>query len=245
MTGRPDGPPPDCARRPGSRGFPRSVLTGPSLDAARALLGARLVRDAVPAIAPGGTPLERRVGRIVEVEAYVGTDDLASHARMGPTDRNRVMFGPPGLAYVYLVYGMHHCLNVVTEPASRPAALLIRAVEPLEGLHAMRAARAATPGRRRAATGGPHATVRPIPDARLAAGPGLVAAAFGIDRSYTGMDLCDPASPLRLERRPTDEAVPVILQTPRVGVSYAAEPWASIPWRFVVAGSPSVSGQTR
>ena len=92
---------------------------------------------------------------------------------------------------------MHHCLNVVTEPAARPAALLVRAVEPIEGVDAMRAARersrpaAARPATRRRAA--------PIPDARLAAGPGLVAAAFGIDRRDTGIDLCDPASPLRLE----------------------------------------------
>ena len=105
----------------------------------------------------------RRVGRIVEVEAYIGEDDLASHARFGPTDRNRVMYGPPGTAYVYLVYGMHHCLNVVTEPAGRPAALLVRAVEPIDGVDAMRAAREAlSSGRRRArASTGRRAATHP------------------------------------------------------------------------------------
>jgi DNA-3-methyladenine glycosylase len=203
--------------------FDRSVLRGPTLAAAGSLLGARLVRDAA-----GDLP--RRVGRVVEVEAYIGVEDRASHARMGPTPRNHVMFGPPGIAYVYLVYGMHNCLNVVTEPESRPAAILIRAVEPLEGIVAMRTARI---------RGRPSRS--PIADARLAAGPGLVCAAFDIDRSASGVDLCDPGSPLRLESRPADEAAPPTIGTPRVGVSYAGEPWASVPWRLIVAASPSLS----
>jgi DNA-3-methyladenine glycosylase len=173
------------------------------------------------------------VGRFVEVEADIGLDDRASHARMGPTARNRVMFGPPGIAYVYLVYGMHHCLNVVTEPAARPAALLIRAVEPVEGIDAMRAARAASRGARRS-----RATT---PAHRLAAGPGLVGAAFSLDRGVTGIDLCDPSSPLRLEARPVDEPAPAIAATPRIGIAYAGEPWTTHPWRLVVAGSPSLS----
>jgi DNA-3-methyladenine glycosylase len=206
------------------------MLAGPTLDAARALLGARLVRDAT-------RTAERRVGRIVEVEAYIGVEDQASHARMGPTARNRVMFGRPGVAYVYLVYGMYHCLNVVTEPEARPAALLIRAVEPLEGRSSMRAARLAT---RRSRTPGP--TSRAIPDSRLASGPGLVAAAFEIDRTFTGTDLCDRASELRLEPRPAAETPPDVTATPRVGIAYAPEPWASMPWRFIVPGSASLSG---
>jgi len=164
------------------------------------------------------------------VEAYVGEEDRASHARMGRTPRNLVMYGPPGIAYVYLVYGMHHCLNVVTEPLGRPAALLVRAVEPLEGVDSMQAARRL----RRAAT-----TV--IPEARLAAGPGLVCAAFDIDRTVTGADLCDPASPVRLERRPSRTPAPDVTACPRVGVGYAGEPWASLPWRFLLPGSPSLS----
>jgi DNA-3-methyladenine glycosylase len=179
------------------------------------------------------------VGRIVEVEAYIGEEDRASHARFGPTDRNRVMFGPPGIAYVYLVYGMHHCLNVVTEPAGRPAALLVRAVEPVEGIDAMRAARVAS-GRSRTRSGA-TASKRPIQDMRLAAGPGLVAAAFDITRGDTGLDLCDPGSPLRLEEAPGDRPVD-IRETARVGIDYADEPWRSAPWRLVVADSPSLSG---
>lgn len=222
--------------------FPREILAGPTLAAARSLLGARLVSD------PGDGTAARRVGRIVEVEAYIGEEDQASHARMGPTARNRVMFGPPGVAYVYLVYGMHHCLNVVTEPSSRPAAVLIRAVEPVEGMDAMRAARDAASERARrsgtaAAAGAPGSRRRPVADARLAAGPGLVAAAFSIDRRDTGLDLCDPASPLRLEAAPAGEPAPDVEATPRIGIAYAAEPWASVPWRFVVPGSPSLSGR--
>jgi DNA-3-methyladenine glycosylase len=220
-------PPDDVGR---GEPFSRAVLAGPTLDAAQALLGALLVRDATPTA-------ERRVGRIVEVEAYIGVEDRASHARFGPTARNRVMFGPPGVAYVYLVYGMYHCLNVVTEPESRPAAVLIRAVEPLEGRSAMRTARLAS--RRSPAAA---ATSRAIADSRLASGPGLVAAAFEIDRTFTGTDLCDPGSELRLEGRPAGEPMPHIAASSRVGIAYAPEPWASVPWRFVVAGSASVSG---
>jgi DNA-3-methyladenine glycosylase len=204
---------------PGGRAFPRDLLAGDTLEVARAMLGARLVRD------PAGEGGTLRVGRIVEVEAYVGPDDRASHARMGPTPRNRVMFGPAGVAYVYLVYGMHHCLNVVTGPDAYPAALLIRAVEPLEGADAMRAGKA-RPG---------------IADARLAAGPGLVGAAFGVTRADTGRDLADPASPLRLEARPAGEPAPRIATGPRVGIAYAGEPWTSRPWRFAVSGSPALS----
>ncbi len=232
--------------------FPRGLLAHGTLDAARALLGARLVRDGDPARDGGGGSSGHsatRVGRIVEVEAYIGEGDLASHARMGRTPRNAAMFGPPGHAYVYLVYGMHHCLNVVTEPASTPAALLVRAVEPLAGTDAMRAALERSPARaaRRSAAGARRAR-RPrhaTPDARLAAGPGLVAAAFDIDRTCNGLDLCDPSSPLRLERAPDGEPAPPIAATSRIGIAYAGEPWVTVPWRFIVAGSPSLSGPRR
>ena len=204
---------------PAARGFPRDVLADESLAAARCLIGTLLVREPEH---PGG---ERRTGRVVEVEAYIGLEDRASHARMGPTPRNRVMFGPAGIAYVYLVYGMHHCLNVVTEAAGRPAALLVRAVEPVAGMVAMRAARG-RPG---------------VADHRLAAGPGLLGAAFGIDRSFTGMDLCDPASPLHLEAAPVGRPAPNLASGPRIGIASAGEPWTTVPWRLVDADSPSLS----
>ena len=190
----------------------------------------------------------QREGRIVELEAYIGQDDQASHARFGQTARNQVMYGPPGIAYVYLVYGMYDCLNVVTEPAGRPAAVLIRAVEPLDGMERMRADRLAVERRRRAArtdAGAARAADRlgRLPDHRLASGPGLVAAAFGLDRRWTGTDLCDPASSLRLERRPGDEVSDVdIRTTARIGVRYAGPDWAGRPWRLALAGHPAVSG---
>ena len=190
------------------------------------------------------------MGRIVELEAYIGAEDRASHARFGRTARNAVMHGPPGIAYVYLVYGMYDCLNIVTEPEGRPAALLVRAVEPLEGIDAMRAARLANWRRRRRqpAEGSEGAEMAEIarlerlPANRLASGPGLVAAAFGIDRTMTGLDLLDPSSPLRVEVAPPGETPPVIETTPRVGIDFAGAPWRDLPWRFVVAGHPSVSG---
>ena len=206
------------------------------------MLGATLVRD---------DDTGRRTALIVEVEAYIGETDQASHARFGPTARNRVMFGPPGHAYVYLVYGMHACLNVVSEPEGAPAALLIRAVEPVEGVERMRAARIAravanrriTPPARAAADA---ARITALPAHRLASGPGLVAAAFGLDPGWTGVDMCDPVSPLRLEqrspRRNAASAAGAIVATPRIGIRYAGEPWVSQPWRLVLAGHPSVSG---
>ncbi len=212
----------------------RQVLRGPTLEAGRALLGARLVRRD----AHGD---DDRIARIVEVEAYIGEEDLASHARFGRTARNAVMFGEPGTAYVYLVYGMHDCLNIVTEEPGRPAALLIRAVEPLQGLERMRSSRAArAEGRRRTGPTGARGA-RAIPDSRLGSGPGLVCAILDIDRSLTGADLLDPAALVRLEPRPAAEPEPAVVAGPRVGIAYAAEPWASKPWRLAIAGHPSVS----
>jgi DNA-3-methyladenine glycosylase len=196
----------------------------------------------------------RREGRIVEVEAYGGPEDRASHARFASTARNRVMAGPPGFAYVYLVYGMYDCLNVVTQPAGLPSAVLIRAVEPLVGIERMRADRIAWDRRRRAGrteAGARAAQLRleGVPDHRLASGPGLVGAAFGIDTSWTGIDLCDPSSPLRLEDDPADPAsivTPDLLAVgPRVGVAYAGEAWAARPWRFSLDGHGSVSAPGR
>jgi DNA-3-methyladenine glycosylase len=164
------------------------------------------------------------------------------------------MFGRPGVAYVYLVYGMHACLNVVTEPEGSPAALLVRAVEPLEGIERMRSDRITrmTANRRMTPPVVAAADARRIgsvPDVRLASGPGLVAAAFGLDTGWTGTDLCDAASALRLEAAPEGQPAaggdvprPEIVAGPRVGITYAGELWASKPWRLSLVGHPSVSG---
>ncbi len=220
--------------RPGSTpglltALDRSALTGPTLEAARAVLGARLVREDATG---------RRVARITEIEAYIGEDDRASHARFGKTARNAVMYGAPGHAYVYLVYGMHDCLNVVTEPAGSAAALLIRAVDPLEGLDVMRVARILRAGRARRGWTPERAQrtadrLAGLAGGRLTDGPGLVTGAFGIDTTWSGADLCDPASALRLEPRPAAERLRIATSS-RIGIAYAGEPWTSVPWRFSV-----------
>jgi DNA-3-methyladenine glycosylase len=180
-----------------------------------------------------------RRGRIVEVEAYLGPEDRASHARAGLTARTAPMFGPPGVAYVYLVYGMYDCLNVVSGPRGEAGAVLIRAVEPIDGADEMRRALSDHAARRRRATGG-AAERRHVPDHRLASGPGLVAAAFSVDRRLTGTDLCDAASPLRLEPASRDARPVRLVAGPRIGVAYAGEPWTTLPYRLVDASSPSI-----
>jgi DNA-3-methyladenine glycosylase len=156
------------------------------------------------------------------------------------------MWGPPGTAYVYLVYGMYDCLNVVTEPIDSPAAVLVRAVEPIEGETAMRAARiGGLARRRRLQTAGidrERDRIARLPSVDLARGPGLVAAAFSIDRAATGIDLLDPASPLRLEPPDPADRPPEPAWTPRIGIAYAGEPWVSWPWRLIDRSSASVSG---
>jgi len=206
--------------------------------AARGLLGAWLIRD---------DGLSVRTGRIVEVEAYGGPRDLASHARAGRTARNATMFGPSGHAYVYGVYGMHTCLNVVCGPTDHASAVLVRAVEPLVGVATMREARLArglaTRRSERAALVRAAARVAHLPVARLASGPGNVGAAFSIEREDDGRDLLDRLSPLRLEARPAAEPRPEAASGPRIGVDFAGVEWASRPWRFWLEGSPALSGR--
>jgi DNA-3-methyladenine glycosylase len=160
------------------------------------------------------------------------------------------MYGEPGRAYLYLVYGMHTCLNVVTEPVGRPAAVLIRAVHLDEGVDAARALRLRQESRLKrfrrdpALAGALEARLAVVPPERLASGPGLVGAAFGLDPALTGLDLCDPGSRLRLEAGAPGPGERV-RTTPRIGIDYAGHPWVDRPWRFVVAGDPAVSGPRR
>ncbi len=185
----------------------RDFFHRPTLQVARALLGARLVR-----IEADGTRLS---GLITETEAYIGQEDQGCHARAGLTKRTRVMFGPPGHAYVYFTYGMHWLFNCVTEAEGFPAAVLVRAIQPLEGLERMAQRRRGRP--RRAWTDG----------------PAKLCQALGIDGAFDGADLCAPNAVLFLE---AGERIPDARVTigPRVGLYSVPEPWKSIPWRFRV-----------
>jgi DNA-3-methyladenine glycosylase len=184
--------------------LPRGFFARPTALVARELIGKVLVHG--PA-----------AGMIVETEAYLGLDDKASHASRGPTNRNRVMFGPPGHAYVYFIYGMYECVNAVTEADGTPGAVLIRAVEPLCGIEAMR--------RRR-----PQA--QSIED--LASGPGKLTIALGITRRLNHADLTGGELTLREWRGAPAGEVDV---TPRIGIRHAAD-W---PLRFVMRGNPCCS----
>jgi len=180
----------------------QSFCARDTLDVARELIGQILRRDDV-------------VLRITETEAYCFPNDSANHSRVGRTARNAPMWGPAGYAYVYLCYGLHSMLNIVTQAEGQPAAVLIRACEPLEGL--------ATVEQRRASARG----------VALLAGPGRVAAALGLDRSFSGHNLCAPGE---LELC-CGKMAQRILVGPRVGIDYALEPDRVAPWRFADADS--------
>jgi DNA-3-methyladenine glycosylase len=194
----------------------RTLLEAPPDMAARLVLGKLLVRQTSDALL---------VGRIVEVEAYFGSGDPAAHAAAGRTARNAVLFGPPGHAYVYFIYGMHSCLNISCEPAGQAGSVLVRALEPLQGLAQMAAWRGLAP----------HAAPR-----LLTSGPGRLCQAFGITRAtHNGVDLLSRDSDLQL--RDDGYKTPSILATPRIGITKAAER----PLRYVIAGHPYLSGSAR
>ena len=188
----------------------RSFYDRPALNVASDLLGKVLVRR-----------LKGRsfAGVIVETEAYAGPHDLACHASKGKTPRTSIMFGPPGYAYVYMIYGMYFCLNVVTESEGYPAAVLIRALDPLENVERMRQLRN-----------------DPKRDVDISSGPGKLCMAMSINKKLNGVDLTGKI--VWIEDRKLN---PGPIQTsPRVGVGYAGE-YKDKPWRYFISGNPHVS----
>jgi DNA-3-methyladenine glycosylase len=182
--------------------LPRRFYNRPTIEVAKDLLGKTLRHG-------------ETAGIIVETEAYLGEDDLAAHSSRGVTDRTRVIFGPPGHAYVYFIYGMYECLNLVAEPAGNPGCVLIRALEPTEGIGIMHSRR---PAAKRAED--------------LASGPGKLTLALGITRTLNGSDVTRP--PLTVHGGPPPAR---IVTTARIGITQCAD-W---PLRFYVAGNRFVS----
>jgi DNA-3-methyladenine glycosylase len=189
--------------------LPRAFYEQTTIDVAKQLLGKYLVRK---------HPEGETIGRIIETEAYVGPHDLACHASKGRTARTEVMFGPAGHAYVYFIYGFYHMLNLVTEVKDYPAAVLIRAVEPVTGVELMKARRKSNMLR------------------SLASGPGKLCQAFAVDRTLNGTNL--RGTILYVEDR--GEPIPKFRATSRIGVAYAGR-WKDKPYRFLVRGSEFVS----
>jgi DNA-3-methyladenine glycosylase len=178
-----------------------------ALDVARDLLGCRLVRN------QSGM---RLAGIILETEAYQGEDDLGSHASAGKTPRTSVMYGPPGHAYVYFTYGMHWLLNAVTDNDNSPAAVLIRAIHPVDGQELMAENRPYLAHKR-----------------GWTNGPAKLTQALAVDGTFNTTDLCSQESHLWIETgQPFEEEY--ILQSGRIGLNTVPEPWRSIPWRFFV-----------
>ena len=197
--------------------LPRDFFSRDPRRVARALIGKVLVRNGRP----------RLTARIVEVEAYLGADDPASHSAAGRTARTEVLFGPPGYAYVYFIYGNHYCLNVSCEPDGQAGGVLFRAVEPLEGVNQMARTR-----------GIEIASDKDLP--KLTAGPGRLAEAFGITRARdNGVDLTSPASSLWLG----DDGYRArgIVVTTRIGITKAADH----PLRYLLDRNPFVSRKAK
>lgn len=205
--------------RPVKEKLTRDFYLLPTLEVARNLLGTYLVVN---------HRRKQLVGRIVETEAYLGLEDPASHAYRGQTERNRVMWDEGGLVYVYFTYGMHHCLNVVTEAPGKAAAVLIRAVEPVRGVEEMEKRRRMRLGKLTALS---KVEGRLGPD--LTNGPAKLCSAFGIDKSFYGADLCGDHIWIEKRERPWEP----IGRSGRVGVNAASDQ----PWRFYLFGNRFVS----
>ena len=210
------------------RVLPRSFYARPTIEVLRDLIGHVLVH-VEPAPGESGhhrASARRTSGVIVEAEAYIGESDAACHAAPGPTPRNAPLYGPPGFAYVYLNYGLHEMMNAVTEPAGRPAAILIRALAPLEGLDRMRRRRARH--RHRAGV---------VETADLCRGPGNLTVALGIDRGLNRADLTSGA--LRIEDHGIRDAP--LTWSRRIGIRVATDRL----WRCTWTNHPSVSRSSR
>jgi DNA-3-methyladenine glycosylase len=223
--------------------LPRAFFDRPSTEVAPDLLGCVLWHDG-----PDGLVAVR----LVEVEAYRGGIDPASHAFRGRTARNAVMFGPPGVAYVYFSYGMHYCVNLVCEPPGCGEAVLLRAGAVIHGADLARGRRSRRPGGQLdaaeiitaaggSAAAGPSRNAR-LRDLDLARGPGRLSQALDIDRSLDGADVCTPGGVLGIGPAaafglPKSDGAAVIRTGPRVGISQAAE----LPWRYWIAGDGHVS----
>ena len=193
-------------------GLPRAFYARPTLDVTADLIGKVLVHRTRAGLA---------AGMIVEAEAYIGEDDPACHAAPGPTKRNEPLYGPPGVAYVYLNYGMHYLVNAVTEPQGAPAAVLIRALAPLDGIPLML---------KRRGNG-----ARPIDQSDLCRGPGNLTKALGITLKENRLDLTD--SRLWIEDRGLEPGR--VRWGTRIGITRGAER----PWRCWAAGNACVSGK--
>jgi len=220
----------------GMERLPREFFDRPSTEVAPDLLGCVLWHD---------SPAGRVAVRLVEVEAYQGPNDPASHAYRGQTARNGVMFGPPGHVYVYFTYGMHFCANLVCQPPGQPEAVLLRAGEVVAGAELAAERRLRENGRSQG-NGRAGGNGRPLRPVDLARGPARLCQALAIDRGQDGADVCEPGSPLGIgpaQQPALAGAVPaasgqaVIRTGPRVGVSQAADR----PWRYWLAGDEHVS----
>ncbi len=205
-----------------TRTLPRSFYDRPTLDVARDLIGKVLVHNRRGA---------RTAGIIVEVEAYIGESDPACHAAPGRTSRNVPLYGPPGHAYVYLNYGIHALVNAVTEAEGAPAAVLIRALEPVEGIELMRRRRA------RGAKGRAPRAASTLASHLLCSGPGNLTVAMGITLAQNYADLCGDI--LYLEESAPRRAADTLAWGPRIGINVGTDR----PWRVYLEGHPAVSGR--
>lgn len=192
-----------------ARRLPRSFFNRPTLTVAEELIGKYLVYRVE------GQTIS---GRIVEVEAYIGEDDPACHAAPGMTKRNAIMYGPPGFAYIYFIYGMYNCMNVVTERKGFPAAVLIRAAEPVDGVELMADRSGKTPHR------------------LMMSGPGRLCRAFGLTTEHSGMDMCGRT----LHFQDRGDAGSKILRSSRIGIRKGTDRL----WRFCDSDSDAVSVRT-